>query len=264
VLDEILADLRLEGDRLRDVVVPLGTDGWATPTPAAGWTVSTQVAHLLWTDEVAVLAAGARTADGQACWDAVVRGALEDPAGFVDARAHEIARLAPGALLDRWGSARDALAAALRDHPPGKKVPWFGPPMAPTSMATARLMETWAHALDVYAALGIEPERTDRIRAVAHLGVRTRGFAFALHDLPVPPDEPRVELVAPSGATWRWGPEEAAQSVAGSAWDFCLLVTQRVHRADTDLVVTGRDADRWLDIAQAFAGLPGPGRAPRG
>ena len=57
-------------------------------------------------------------------------------------------------------------------------MPWFGPPMSPTSMATARFMETWAHALDVYDALGIEPEPTDRIRHVAHLGVRTRDFAF--------------------------------------------------------------------------------------
>ena len=58
-------------------------------------------------------------------------------------------------------------------------------------------------------------------------------------------------------------PEYAAQTVTGSAGDFCRLVTQRVHRADTDLVATGDDVDRWLDIAQAFAGQPGEGRAPR-
>jgi hypothetical protein len=43
-------------------------------------------------------------------------------------------------------------------------------------------------------------------------------------------------------------------------YDFCLLVTQRVHRADTDLVASGDDAEHWLGIAQAFAGPPGPGR----
>jgi hypothetical protein len=51
--------------------------------------------------------------------------------------------------------------------------------------------------------------------------------------------------------------------VSGRAWDFCLLVTQRVHRDDTDLVATGADAERWLTIAQAFAGPPGAGRDPR-
>jgi uncharacterized protein (TIGR03084 family) len=264
VLDEILADLHAEGDRLWNAVAGLDPDRWATPTPAAGWTVATQVAHLLWTDEVAVLAAGAGTPAGKDAWDAVVLAAVEDPLGYVDAQAHEVARLAPQALLARWGKARTALAAALRDRPVGAKLPWFGPPMSPASMATARFMETWAHALDVYDALDVTPERTDRIRHVAHLGVRTRRFAFTVHDLPVPPEEPRVELVAPSGATWTWGPEDAAQSVAGSAWDFCLLVTQRIHRADTDLVATGADADRWLDVAQAFAGPAGEGRTPRG
>ena len=70
------------------------------------------------------------------------------------------------------------------------------------------------------------------------------------------------ELLAPSGETWTWGPPDAAQSVHGSAYDFCLLVTQRRHRDDTDLVAVGDDAERWLGIAQAFAGPPGEGRAP--
>ena len=51
-------------------------------------------------------------------------------------------------------------------------------------------------------------------------------------------------------------------AVTGPAYDFCLLVTQRVHRDDTDLVATGAEADAWLDIAQAFAGPSGQGREP--
>jgi uncharacterized protein (TIGR03084 family) len=258
LLESLLADLKAEGDLLWNAVAGLDDDGWRTPTPAAGWDVATSVAHLLWTDEVAVLAA----TDKQG-WDAVVLQAMEDPEGFVDRAALEVARLAPTALLARWGKARTALADALRGFPTGKKMPWFGPPMSPASMATARFMETWAHALDVYAALGTEPPRTDRVRHVAHLGVRTRDFAFSVHRLDPPVDPFRVELKAPSGETWSWGPEDAAQSVTGSAYDFCLLVTQRVHRDDTDLVAEGADAERWLGIAQAFAGPPGPGRDPR-
>ena len=263
LLDDLLDDLRAEGDRLWSTVSGLDEDGWATPTPAAGWTVATQVAHLLWTDEVAVLAAGARTEEGKQAWDAVVLEAIEDPLGYVDAQALEIARLAPAALLARWGAAREELQRALRDHPDGEKMPWFGPPMSPTSMATARFMETWAHALDVYDALGLAPEQTDRIRHVAHLGVRTRGFAFSVHGLEAPAEEFRIELTSPSGEAWVWGPEDAAQSVRGSALDFCLLVTQRVHRDDTDLVAVGADAERWLGIAQAFAGPAGEGRAKK-
>lgn len=259
LLDDLLADLKAEGDQLWSEVSGLDEAGWRTPTPAEGWDVATQVAHLLWTDEVAVVAATDKEG-----WDALVLEAIGDPDGFVDAQAHEVARLAPDALLARWGNAREALVRTLREVPDGVKIPWFGPPMSPASMATARFMETWAHALDVYDAVGVRPEPTDRVRHVAHLGIRTRDFAFSVHQLEPPAEEFRVELTAPSGEAWTWGPEDATQSVVGSAYDFCQLVTQRVHRGDTDLVATGADADRWLDIAQAFAGPSGDGRAARG
>jgi len=258
LLEGLLADLGAEGDQLFAAVSGLDDAGWATPTPAAGWTVATQVAHLLWTDETATTAA-----TDKAAWDEIVLEAIGDPNGYVDKYAQEVARLEPQALLSRWGAARAALADALRGFPEGKKMPWFGPPMSPASMATARFMETWAHALDVYDALGTRPEPTDRIRHVAHLGVRTRNFAFGVHGIEPPAEEFRVELTAPSGQQWAWGAEDAAQRVTGSALDFCLLVTQRTHRDDTDLVADGDDAARWLTIAQAFAGPPGEGRGPQ-
>jgi hypothetical protein len=52
--------------------------------------------------------------------------------------------------------------------------------------------------------------------------------------------------------------------VTGPALDFCLRVTRRRHRADLALQATGADADRWLDIAQAFAGPPGADRPAAG
>jgi uncharacterized protein (TIGR03084 family) len=266
IIDDLLADLAAESDALRAVLVPLDDAGWHVPTPADGWDVATQVAHLTWTDEAAVLAARAARGDTEA-WDAVVRSALEDPEGFVDRAAAEVAQALPEDMLARWDAARAALAEALREA--DGKLPWFGPPMSPASMATARFMETWAHGLDVHEALarqgtGTVPEPTDRIRHVCHLGIRTRDWAFRTHGLEPPAEEFRVELAAPSGATWSWGPEEAAERVTGPAYDFARLVTQRVHRADTSLAVEGVDADRWLDIAQAFAGPPGPGREARG
>ena len=258
LLDSLLDDLAAEGDQLWNAVAGLDAPAWRTPTPAEGWDVATQVAHLLWTDEVATVAATDRTA-----WDELVGLASADPHGFVDAAALEVARLSPPALLARWGAARTALRAALQQLPPGQKLPWFGPPMSAASMATARFMETWAHSLDVFEALGLDPVVTDRIRHVAHLGIRTRGFAFSVHGLEVPAEEFRVELTAPSGEPWTWGPPDAVQRVGGSAYDFCLLVTQRVNRVDTDLVAEGPEADRWLDIAQCFAGPAGGGRGPR-
>ncbi|WP_299926545.1 TIGR03084 family metal-binding protein [uncultured Nocardioides sp.] len=256
VLTQVLADLEAEGDRLEQLVAGLDEDGWHAATPAPGWDVATQVAHLAWTDEVAVKAATDKEA-----WDAVVLGAIADPDGYVDAEAHAIAKEPD--LLGRWRRARADLRATLVAMPQGEKMPWFGLPMSATSMATARLMETWAHGLDVHEGLGAPVEDTDRIRHVAHLGVRTRNFAFSVHGLDAPAEEFRIDLVAPSGDVWSWGPDDAAQTLSGSAGHFCRLVTQRVHRADTDLVATGADVDRWLDIAQAFAGQPGEGRAAR-
>lgn len=266
VLDEVAADLRAEGDALRAAVAPLSDEQWALMTPAEGWSIATTIAHLLWTDEVAVLAARAGTPEGKEAWDAVVLDAIADPDGFVDAEALRIGATPPRDLIVRWDAARPALVAALREVPDGQKMPWFGPPMSPTSMATARFMETWAHSLDVYDALISTgsitevPEPTDRIRHVAHIGVRTRNFSFANNGLEAPAEEFRVELTAPSGETWTWGPEDAAQRVSGSADDFCRLVTQRVHRDDTELVAVGDDAEKWLTIAQAFAGPAGGGR----
>jgi uncharacterized protein (TIGR03084 family) len=256
VLTQVLADLAAEGDRLDALVAGLDDDGWHTPTPAPGWDVATQVAHLLWTDEVAL-----KAATDKAAWDEVVLGAIADPEGFVDEQAAVLARQPD--LLARWRRARTDLHATLAAYPQGEKMPWFGPPMSATSMATARLMETWAHSLDVHEGLGAPVEDTDRIRHIAHLGVRTRNYAFSVHGLDAPAEEFRIDLVSPSGEVWSWGPEDAAQTLTGSAGDFCRLVTQRVHPADTGLVATGADVERWLDIAQAFAGRPGEGRAPR-
>lgn len=130
-------------------------------------------------------------------------------------------------------------------------------------MATARIMELWAHGLDVADTLGVTVEPTSRIRAVAHIGVRTRDFAYVVNGRTPPTAEFRVELTAHDGSLWTWGPDDATDRVTGPAIDFCRLVTQRRAPADLDLSVHGDDAAQWIRIAQCFAGPPGPGRAPR-
>lgn len=134
--------------------------------------------------------------------------------------------------------------------------------MSALSSVTARLMETWAHGQDVADALGVLREPTDRLRHVAHLGVQTFGFTFRNNGREVPQVPVRVELLAPSGASWTWGPEDAADRVTGSALGFCLVATQRRHVDDTDVTTTGPVAAEWVAIAQTFANTPGPGRAP--
>ena len=254
-LEQVLADLTAEGDQLDGWVADLPVQEWGAVTTPEGWTVAHQVGHLAWTDETSLAA----VTDAEA-FGALLKEAAQDPTGYVDTAADTWAAKPVPMLLDAWRAGREALADALRAVPDGERVPWFGPPMSPTSMASARFMETWAHAHDVAETFGIEVPRTDRVRHVCHLGVRTRDFAYSVHQQEPPAEPFRIELTAPSGETWTWGPEDAEQRVRGSAYDFCCLVTQRVHRDDTDLVAVGDDAEHWLTIAQAFAGPAGEGR----
>lgn len=255
----VFDDLRAESDELDRLVADLPPDRWTSPTPPPRWTVAHQIAHLAWTDRSALLAVTDEDAFRE-----LVEKALAAPDSFVDDGADEGARLPPAELLARWRHGRAALDAALRAAPPGARFPWYGPPMSAASMATGRIMETWAHGQDIADALGIERTPTDRLKHVVRIGVRARDFAFAANGLPAPGEEFRVELVAPSGEVLTYGPEGAAQRVTGTAYDFALLVTQRAHRDDVDVRAEGADADRWLGIAQAFAGPPGDGRPPKG
>jgi uncharacterized protein (TIGR03084 family) len=251
----IVEDLRAQSAELDALVAGLPGDRWATPTPAEGWTIAHQVGHLRWTDAVALtsITAEAEFAD-------LLAAAAADPSGFVDAAAEREAARNPAELLADWRATRARLHAELPAVDPGRKLVWFGPPMSAASMATARLMETWAHSLDVADALGAVLPATDRLRSIAHLGVRTRDYAFAVNGLPAPTQQFLVELRAPDGSLWSWGPGDATQRVTGGAEDFCFLVTQRRALAALDLRAVGADAERWLGIAQAFAGPPGGGR----
>lgn len=251
----IVADLRAESEALDALVADLAPEQWATPTPAPRWTIAHQIGHLLWTDRLALT-----SITDEPGFTAIVAAAQATMDTFVDDGADELAAQPPERLLADWRRTRNDLHAALPTVADGRKLLWFGPPMGAASMATARLMETWAHGLDVADALGVAVVPTARLRSIAHLGVRTRDFAFTVHGL-TPPAEPfRIELTAPDGSAWVWGPDDAAQRVTGPALDFCCLVTQRRARTGLDLHARGADAQKWLDIAQAFAGPPGQGR----
>jgi uncharacterized protein (TIGR03084 family) len=254
-LNSVLADLHDESEDLDRLVAPLAN--WQTLTPAPGWTIAHQIAHLAWTDEVSLDAVS-----DQDKFNARLSEALADPGGYVDAAANALSEAhTPGELLVTWRRGRAALAAALAEVPDGTKIPWYGTRMSATSMATARLMETWAHGQDVADALQISREPSARLKHIAFLAVRTRDWAYGVRELPAPDEEFFVELGAPDGSVWTFGPSDASNRVAGPALDFCLLAVQRRNRADLSLIATGPHADQWLDIAQAFAGPPGQGRA---
>lgn len=259
-LASVLADLSAEGVDLDALVSADGVD-LGTPTPAIGWTIGHQLGHLRWTDELTVLScsdpAGFRSATSK------LTGAAE-LAQAIDQGARLGAGTPSEELLASWRTGRAAVLDAMYKVPSGTRLDWIGPPMGAGTMASARIMETWAHGQDIADALGVVRTPTDRLRHVAELGVRTRDHAFRTNGLPLPSDPFRIELTAPSGAIWSWGPPDAAESVFGPAVEFALLVTQRRHPEDLSLRAAGALAQRWITIAQAFAGAPGEGRAPSG
>lgn len=256
LLSALLDDLAAESADLDARVAPL-SDAWFTPTPAEGWDIRDTVNHLRLFDRDALLAVTDPAGFG------VLLESLASGAGdYVESRTVEGRATSPAEVLADWRSGREALAGALRAVDPTVRVPWFGPPMSPASFVTARLMETWAHGQDVVDALGQDRPATPRLRSVAEIGVRARPFSYAVRGLPMPDRPVRVELTGPDGDLWTWGPDDAPDVVRGSALDFCLLVTQRRHRSDLDLAVSGPAAAEWTGIAQAFAGPPGGGRQP--
>ena len=262
---QLLGDLRDEGFALDRLVGGLGSGDWHLPTPAPGWTVAHQIAHLWWTDETMTLSARATAGSTDAIKDfsRLVERAGSGPSAataVVDEAATERAALAHSELLVRWRQCRNELVDVLGALPPGARLAWFGPQMSVASAATARLMETWAHGQDIADALGASRPPTARLRHIAHLGVRTRDFSFRINGRPAPVQEFRVELQGPDGAEWAWGPADAEQRVTGPALDFCLLVTQRAALDTLRIASAGPDAALWLSLAQAFAGPPGDRR----
>lgn len=253
----LIDDLAAETVALRQFTDPLADADWQLETPAPGWTIADQVSHLAHFDEAAIM-----SATSPESFSAEVAGAAADNELDPDVIADRYRGRRPAELRDWFAESRSRLLTVFAGLDPAQRVPWFGPPMSVASSLTARLMETWAHGQDIADTLGIAREPTHRLRHVAHLGVAARPYSYVAHDLPVPTAPVRVELVAPSGQLWTWGPADAADRVTGPALDFCLLVTRRRHRADTAVEASGAAAEQWMTIAQAFAGPPGAGRAP--
>src|SRR3954452_7524222 len=105
----IVADLEAESDALDALVGPLPPDEWSTATPAAGWTIAHQIAHLLWTDRVSLL-----SVTDEAAFREVLTQAAANPTGFVDVAAEELAAEAPAELLSQWRAIRKHLHDELR------------------------------------------------------------------------------------------------------------------------------------------------------
>jgi uncharacterized protein (TIGR03084 family) len=245
---QLLDALATEQITLQSTLRDLADDDWFRPTPARRWDVRDQIAHLADIDEIAIdtCVGGPRPLN-----DFAARFASPDDTtlwGVLRGR-----RLPGPAVLAWWedSSARERDVLASID--PAVRVPW-GIGMRAPSLITARLMETWAHGLDVREALDIPVVDTDRLRHVAWLGYRALPYAFSYAGRERPPGELRVELTSPTGdETWEYGPPGAPNRITGPAGELCRVFAQRITRDEARrLLAEGEGAVAALEVARAF------------
>jgi uncharacterized protein (TIGR03084 family) len=246
-VEALLEDLAAEQRELVEVLRDVEGDTWFAPTPAKGWDVRDTVSHLADTDEIAVDTAtgGARSLN---VFGATLASA-EDLTlwGVLRGRRHTGEE-----VLAWWETARAAELDVLASLDPSVRVPW-GLGMRVSSFVTARLMETWAHGLDIRATLGVASRDTARLRNVAWLAIRALPYAFGVAGREPPPDPIRFELRGPDADIWSFGPPDATNRVEGDAGEFCRLFVQRIGRVDaTTLFADGDAADAALDVARAY------------
>ena len=99
--EAVVADLRAESDELDALIADLPAEHWRTDTPAPRWTIAHQIAHLLWTDRVAVVAV-----TDEAGFSELLTEAAKNPTEFVDDGAEELSVLPPADMLADWRSTR--------------------------------------------------------------------------------------------------------------------------------------------------------------
>jgi uncharacterized protein (TIGR03084 family) len=256
-MEQICNDLAMEQEELDAVVANLDEAGWETMTPSEGWDIKEQIRHLAYYENRAHLAASDQEAFKQ--WFEEMQ---QDPKKMTEYEQTTGKNLTGDGTLNWWREERKALLEVLAKMDRKQRLYWYGPALSAMTFATARLMETWAHGQDVFDALGIPRKPTDRLRNIAHMGVSALRFSYANRKMEAPDTPVRVELTGPSGDKWSWGPEDAKDIVKGPVEDFCKVVVQRRHVADTGLIITGETAQQWMSIAQVYAGPPTEGRKP--
>jgi len=246
IMRAILADLVAEQQTLDQLLQRAPDRDWKRRTAKAGWTVQDTISHLAWSEDNALTAL-----EGDADVDPLLNtcgdGASRDDPGVAAGRGKR-----PQEIIEWWRHARAAVVDALSRRRPDVPVGWPTPETDSEAFAAFRLMETWAHGLDITAALSREVDDTPRIRHVAWLAWLTLPLAFARaekdYSTPV-----RVELVGPGYARWVYGPEYSDQVVRGTASDWCRVAVHRLRPEDAEtLTASGEVAETALQVACAF------------
>lgn len=249
----VLEDFTAEQTELYQLLQTLDEKDWERPSPATGWDVRDQVAHLAHTEEVA-----RDTATGGPRTLSVEAARYPTSEAFTEAGCEQGRRLTAAEVLDWWWTAAARNREALASIDTTARIPW-GLGMGWRAFVTARLMEHWAHGLDIRTAVGRDGQDTARLRHVAWIGVNALPYAFGVAGVEAPAGRTLlVELMAPPGCevdgdVWAFGPADATDRLAGPAGEWCRRAVQRATVAETpNLVADGPLAELALRCARAF------------
>ncbi|GAA3820185.1 TIGR03084 family metal-binding protein [Sphaerisporangium flaviroseum] len=240
----VFDDLAAEYEQLDAVLAGLEPDMWARPSAADGWTIADVVLHLAQTEE-AVIASVAGDLPGRAARAAVPVDELVE--GLVAGE-----RGAPGAeVFERWRSAGRSALEALRACSPGDRLQWVVTAFSPRTLATTRIAEHWAHALDITEPLGLDYPDTARLRHIAWLAHRTLPYAFSVAGEQGGPV--RCELTGPGGELWRFGDADTPSVISGPAAEFCRVGARRLPAERASLTAQGPYAAAALRVLRNYA-----------
>jgi len=244
----IFDDLQAEEERLEEILEGLDDAEWRQESAADGWSVADVVLHLAQSEEAVSQSAGSSSSltrfEGLSPGDARTMDSLMD--ALVRAERSE-----SPVVFERWQTARRAALDTLRSADPDVPLAWATNPLRPSTLATTRLAEHWAHGLDITEALGIPFDDTDRLRHIAWLAHRSLPYAFALAGEDAP--EIGCDLSGPEGDHWEIGPRGATSQIAGPAGDFCRVGAQRMTPEQSRLVATGPDGPRAVALLRNYA-----------
>lgn len=240
---DILSDLVAEQQFLDQSLQRIPIKIWDMVTPSKPWTVRDTISHLA---DFEALAA-----------DTIAGGNMIQHwrnASDLDALRKEAIKkgrgMRPQDVIEWWRGGRAKVVEPLSHMGAESRIEWIDGDMSARTFATFRLMETWAHGLDIYATLGLEVEDTSRIRHVCWLGWKTLPHAFK--DAGEDYEPVRVEVIGPGYAKWVYGPAETNQVIKGSASDWARVAVRRAKPEATRLKYEGEFARKALQVAKAY------------
>lgn len=248
-MKDIINDLIAEQSLVDTLVSELTEEQWLTPMEGCKpWHIKDAIIHIAFFDYAANKLMAREAED-------LVQLADAESGQDEDYVCHAFRHMSGAEVLQWWREERTKLVYSFMGMNPKDRIPWApGLPMSAKSLCSARLMELWAHSVDIHDALGVDIPVCERIKSVLFLSWQSRPFAYSINGETLPETPMYLELVLPSGEIWAKGDPAAENYIKGSAKDWALVSVRRRNWMDTELELVGDEARRYASFVQCYAG----------